>query len=269
MILGPDFTIQTIKINKMKKTTLVLSVFSCIVAMVNTTYATNFRQNIPSHPSGKSPTQAARVSTADTIPQSTVCTAGQLYNLSKPYATSVKNLTLTGVIDARDVQFLRDSMPNLKVLDLSGVSIAAYHGYNGTVANVSQYDENTLPDYSFLDPNVDYYETYNNTLNSIILPQGLSSIGAFAFGSCSGLSSITFPTSLTSIGNSAFLNCFGISGTVTLPAGLTTIGTDAFYNCSSITNVVVTEGITRLGNLVFEECNGITSLNLPSGLLSI
>jgi BspA type Leucine rich repeat region (6 copies) len=251
----------------MKKTTLFL--FSCILAFSSSTSAANLPQRIPRNVSAVFPSQAARVATADTLPQSTVCTAGQLYNLSKSYASSVKNLTLTGVIDASDVQILRDSMPNLSVLDISGVSIAAYHGGNGTLGNISQYDANTLPDYSFLNPYIDYTETYNNTLHSISLPSGLTSIGAFAFGVCHGLSKITFPTGLTSIGDNAFYECFGISGTVTFPAGLNSIGSDAFFNCSRITNVVVTEGITSLGDLVFEGCNGITSLTLPSSLTTL
>jgi hypothetical protein len=45
-----------------------------------------------------------------------------------PGITRITHLTLTGSIDARDVQFMRDNMPLLLELDLEGASVVAYSG---------------------------------------------------------------------------------------------------------------------------------------------
>ena len=44
-------------------------------------------------------------------------------------------------------------------------------------------------------------------VTDLVLPDGITSIGNYAFYSCSGLTSIEIPNSVTSIGNEAFYNC--------------------------------------------------------------
>ena len=64
----------------------------------------------------------------------------------------------------------------------------------------------------------------------------VTSIGAYAFYGCSGLTSITIPSSVTSIGNSAFYNCSGLTS-ITIPYRVTSIGVYAFYGCSGLATV--------------------------------
>jgi len=63
---------------------------------------------------------------------------------------NVTNLTITGIIDARDFKAMRDSMTMLAVLDLSATTIAAYEGTGGTLPGAQNYPANGIPDYAFL-----------------------------------------------------------------------------------------------------------------------
>ena len=63
------------------------------------------------------------------VSKSLECTAGFLADsLTSGEKNTITNLTLTGTIDARDFVTMRDSMPVLAVLDLSGATIATYTG---------------------------------------------------------------------------------------------------------------------------------------------
>jgi uncharacterized repeat protein (TIGR02543 family) len=69
-----------------------------------------------------------------------------------------------------------------------------------------------------------------HSFTSIILPEGITSIGSVAFWFCDGLTSITIPEGVTSIKEGAFHYCIGLRS-ITLPAGLTSIESLAFSSC--------------------------------------
>lgn len=109
-------------------------------------------------------------------------------------------------------------------------------------------------------------------LTSITIPDSITSIEASAFRDCSGLTgSLSLPQGLISIGDFAFQNCTGLTGSLDLPQGLTSIGHSAFNNCSGLTgSISLPQGLTSIGNSAFYKCSGLTgSLSLPQGLTSI
>jgi len=141
-------------------------------------------------------------------------TAGGLYSaLTSTELATVTNLTITGTIDARDFVTMRDNMPALAVVDISAVTIAAYNGSGGTYGGTS-YPANTMPKYSFNNPNTNQGKT---TLTTILLPSSVTSIGYAAFANCSGLISVTIPSSVTSIGGVAFYYCSGLTSIYAYP----------------------------------------------------
>ena len=89
-------------------------------------------------------------------------------------------------------------------------------------------------------------ETRNNTLISgcknTMIPNSVTSVGAFAFEGISGLTSLTIPNSVTSIGAWSF-SYTGLTS-LDIPASVTTIDNDAFTNCSSLASIQVDEGNT-------------------------
>ncbi len=98
-------------------------------------------------------------------------------------------------------------------------------------------------------------------IKDLVIPDGLTSIGAFAFSGCSGLTSITIPNSVTSIGASAFSGCSGLTS-LTLPDGVTSIGASAFSGCSGLTLLTLPDGVTSIGNKAFLDCSNITEVNV-------
>ena len=102
----------------------------------------------------------------------------------------------------------------------------------------------------------------------IIFNDAVTSIGDYAFYSCTGLTSITIPSSVTSIGQHAFDYCTGLTST-TIPDNVTFIDGHAFSNCSNLTSITIPGSVTSIGENAFSGCIGLTSIDLPSSLLSL
>ncbi|MDR3047675.1 MAG: leucine-rich repeat protein [Bacteroidales bacterium] len=94
------------------------------------------------------------------------------------------------------------------------------------------------------------------------------SVGANAFGYCSGLTSITMPNSVKSIGNLAFYKCSGLTS-CTLSNALTFIGNGAFMECSVLSAIAIPNSVTFLGESAFSDCTGLTSAVLSNALTNI
>lgn len=110
--------------------------------------------------------------------------------------------------------------------------------------------------------------TYNRGMGRIVFDQVCTSIGAFAFHSCSTLDRVILPHKLTLINNSAFSGCTSLVD-VTIPSSVRSIGDAAFYHCASLKNIVIPEGVVSLGSDVFS-CDVLGSVletvYLPSTL---
>ena len=73
--------------------------------------------------------------------------------------------------------------------------------------------------------------SYRDRLKSLIIEDGVTSIGSYAFYGCTGLTSVTIPNSVTNIGNNAFDGCSALTS-VTIGNGVTSIGSYAFNGCN-------------------------------------
>ena len=116
-------------------------------------------------------------------------------------------------------------------------------------------------------------------------------IGSYAFRGCSRLTSINIPEGVTSIGKWAFSDCrslepkllvydkgtkcYGWIGNVekctnvVIPDGVTSIGAGAFLGCSSLTSIKIPKSVTSIGDRAFYGCSSLTSINIPDGVTSI
>ena len=99
----------------------------------------------------------------------------------------------------------------------------------------------------------------------LILEEGISHIGDWAFEGCDGLTgSLTLPESLTSIGHYAFGDS-GFTGGLTLPKGLTSIGYSAFSGWSSLTSVAIPQNVTSIGISAFGFCENLENIFVDVG----
>ena len=105
-------------------------------------------------------------------------------------------------------------------------------------------------------------------LTSITIPKGVTEIGDYVFSSCKGLTSITISEGVASIGAWAFSSCTGLTS-ITIPDSVTSIGQSAFAYCSGLTNITIPNGVTEIGKSAFQDCTGLTSIKIPSSVTSI
>ena len=110
--------------------------------------------------------------------------------------------------------------------------------------------------------------SFDKYIASVVISNGVTSIGNYAFYGCSSLTSVTIPNSVTSIGNSAFSGCSSLTS-VTIPNSVTSIGGSAFYGCSSLTSVTIPNSVTSIGSSAFWRCSGLTSVTIPNSVTSI
>lgn len=100
-------------------------------------------------------------------------------------------------------------------------------------------------------------------LTEAVIPEGITSIGDYAFYNCSNLTSITLPESVTSIGDYAFSNCSSLSS-MTIPKDVTSIGTSSFYNCSSLTNITIPGSVVGIASYAFYGCTNLKNVYAES-----
>ena len=117
------------------------------------------------------------------------------------------------------------------------------------------------------------------TLNSNSIPDRLSSesvevgthvtsIGSYAFDSCTNLTSVTIGNGVTSIGQSVFWGCTNLTS-VTIPDGVESIGSHAFRECSGLTSVTIPNSVTSIGEWAFDSCSGLRRVTIGNGVTSI
>jgi len=112
----------------------------------------------------------------------------------------------------------------------------------------------------------DYAFQSCTSLASIAIPNSVTSISSYAFSS-SGLTSITIPNSVTSIGASTFYSCTSLA-TATIGTGVTTIFSNAFYN-TGLTSVTIPSNVTSIGQGAFDACTSLTSISISNGVTGI
>jgi hypothetical protein len=112
----------------------------------------------------------------------------------------------------------------------------------------------------------------NDSVTSVVIPNGVTSIGVSAFSYCQFLTSVTIPNSVTSIEIAAF-NSTGLRS-VTIPNSVTSIGISAFEGCASLASITFapTSIVTSIGVRAFAWCGtwtGLTSVTIPNSVTSI
>ena len=99
----------------------------------------------------------------------------------------------------------------------------------------------------------------SSQVKSVVIKDGVTSIGDCAFGGCISLTSVSIPDGVISIGFAAFESCSLLTG-VTIPNSVTGIGDYAFGYCSSLISVTIPGSVTSIGEAAF--AGGSTSVNV-------
>ena len=107
-----------------------------------------------------------------------------------------------------------------------------------------------------------------NKLTSVLLADSVTGLGYDCFSDCVSLKSITIPDGVTWIGRGAFCGCSNLTS-VTIPDSVTSIGDYAFCGCSGLTSITIPDSVTRIGEYAFEDCNSLKSITIPDSVTSI
>ena len=110
-----------------------------------------------------------------------------------------------------------------------------------------------------------FYEC--SALTDIVIPNSVTSIGERQF-SYTALIDVTIPDSITSLPAYTFAYCKNLVR-VSLPDSLTSLGAQSFYNCSALTDITIPEGIKIIDTYTFYNCIKLKHIKLPNSLTTI
>ena len=99
-------------------------------------------------------------------------------------------------------------------------------------------------------------------ITSVIIPEGVTSIGPRAFEHCYDLVSVTIPNSVTGINDYTFNGCKSLSY-IKIGNGVTYIGVEAFTSCIILNSITLPESLERIGSKAFSYCYRLTSITIP------
>ena len=105
-------------------------------------------------------------------------------------------------------------------------------------------------------------------VTDLVIPDGITSLGNYAFYNYDSLTSVVIPDSVTSIGGYVFYDCDSLTSIV-IPDSVTSIGNYAFRSCTSLTSVEIGDSVTSIGSYAFAYCDRLTSIVIPDSVTSI
>lgn len=215
------------------------------------------------------------------VKQETPGTLGALIKANGKNPDKIKNLKISGNVDARDFFFMRDSMKLIQAINMKECKIHKYK-YNALT-----YGENEIPSHAFSSKqylvsyvfpekvvkigqsafsysslmgalmipdevvDIEYAAFMSTKITSLSLPYGLKVLGGCAFSECGRLSgSLNLPESLEEIGYSCFSGC-NFSGTLSIPSKLTNIPNSCFQNTKFTGDLIIPENVKTIGDWAF------------------
>ena len=108
---------------------------------------------------------------------------------------------------------------------------------------------------------------FANDTTSIVISDGITSVGAYAFKNFKKATSVTLPASVKDIDAYAFLNCASLQSIV-LPAEMTAVKTGTFSGCTSLDGVIIPENVAEIQSYAFNH-TGLTEIVLPAAVTSV
>ena len=112
-----------------------------------------------------------------------------------------------------------------------------------------------------------------SSMEKVVIPSTVTSIGSSAFNGCGGLKGVSLPDGLAQVEDAAFNRCKSLAS-ITVPKSVTSIGDSAFANCTSLKSAVIEANgkklfETTMGNYAFSGCTNLTSVTIPGNVTSI
>ena len=114
---------------------------------------------------------------------------------------------------------------------------------------------------------VSHYFKYSDKITSVIIGEGITTVGSWAFSYLDKLESVAIPEGVTSVSFGAFYGCSNLMK-VSMPSTLTTIGLKAFELCSNLETIALPENLDYIGENAFLG-TGLTEITIPAATKTI
>jgi len=108
------------------------------------------------------------------------------------------------------------------------------------------------------------WAAYTSSIRRVVIENGVTNIGVYAFRNCTALTSVSIPASVKSISGYAFDGCISLKE-VTIPNSVSTIASFAFSHCSALRTIVIPASVTTVQPGAFEHCPGLVSIDVDAG----
>lgn len=153
------------------------------------------------------------------------------------------------------------------IFAVPGMATAKGNGFDWLLEDgtLTIFGEGRMPDYS---EGAAPWDADKELIKTVVISDGITSIGSNAFCKCSNLVSVEIPESVTVIGSHAFRLCMSLQS-VNIPFGVKEIADGTFNSCESLTAVLIPEGVKRIGSAAFAYAESLSAIEIPSSVKSI
>ncbi len=113
----------------------------------------------------------------------------------------------------------------------------------------------------------DWY-AFEDEITSVVIEDGVTGIGKYAFYGLSALTEITVPDSVESIGVGAFGKCISLEE-VTIEGDIEAIPTECFSGCKKLEQINLPDSIEYIRSEAFKNCKNLLEIVIPAQVNSI
>ena len=128
-----------------------------------------------------------------------------------------------------------------------------------------------MDDYEYKNIQRTYWSTApwgRETVKNIVINEGVTKIGKYAFAYLSLAESVTIPNTVKNIETSSFASCIKLKN-VQIENGLEKIGDYAFLSCYELEEIKIPNSVQSFGTKSFGSCKTLKKINIPSGITEI
>ena len=177
----------------------------------------------------------------------------------------ISGVTIHGYANSTAQTYADSNSISFEVLPDNHCGENCTYSFNSKTGTLTISGSGKMADYS--DFSTASWFDYEQDIKSVVIEDGITSIGNFAFYQCSNLKSVSIPDSVTSIGDNAFYYCKNLLS-IQIPDSVTSIGSWALGGCSSLTSVIVPDGITSIEYSAFRNCSSLLAIAIPESVVS-
>lgn len=130
--------------------------------------------------------------------------------------------------------------------------------YNSDTKTLTVSGTGAMSDYMAID-DTQPWKNYRKDINKLVIGDGITKIGNYAFTFLGGVTELTVPGSVTEIGNQVFYMCTGLTKAV-IAGPVTEIKGSTFRLCHQLKEVTLPATVSKISKNAFDQCTSLTDV---------